>query len=78
MRIAAVEGGGTSFVVAIASSPTEVLERAEFPTTTPEETLGKCCAWLKAREYDALGVASFGPVDLQKVVRTMPPPPTRA
>lgn len=65
MKLAAVEGGGTSFVVAIARSPTEVLERAEFSTTTPEETLGKCCAWLKEREYDALGVASFGPVDLQ-------------
>jgi fructokinase len=65
MKLAAVEGGGTSFVVAIGTSPTEVLERAEFKTTTPEETLGKCCAWLKERVYDALGVASFGPVDLQ-------------
>jgi fructokinase len=66
MKLAAVEGGGTSFVVAIARSPTDVLERAEFKTTTPEETLGQCCAWLKEREYDALGVASFGPVDLEK------------
>ena len=57
-RLAAVEGGGTTFVVAIASDPTTVLERAEFPTTTPKDTLRKCCEWLASRHYDALGVAS--------------------
>ena len=63
--IAAVEGGGTTFVVAIAElSDLSVIERAEFPTTTPEETLGACAAWLKDKEYAALGVACFGPVDL--------------
>ena len=50
--------GGTTFVVAIASDPTTVLERAEFPTTMPKETLRKCCEWLASRHYDALGVAS--------------------
>ena len=36
--LAAVEGGGTTFVVAIAhDDPTNVVERAEFPTTTPQE-----------------------------------------
>ena len=112
MRVyAACEGGGTTFVVAIAhDDPTNVVERAEFKTTTPAETIGKCCgewpapatatpprrrhpatdersqtstrrdrclaadprrassppsaAWLATRRYDALGVATFGPVDL--------------
>mmetsp|Transcript_69813 Transcript_69813/g.191570 ORF Transcript_69813/g.191570 Transcript_69813/m.191570 type:complete len:348 (-) Transcript_69813:191-1234(-) len=64
--LAAVEGGGTSWVVAIAhDTPGNIVDRAEFPTTTPAETLGHCAAWLRDREYDALGVASFGPVDLQ-------------
>jgi fructokinase len=63
---AGVEGGGTTFVVALAKgSPTNLVERAEFPTTTPEETLRCCCDWLSARQYDALGVACFGPIDLQ-------------
>lgn len=62
---AGVEGGGTTFVVAIAKDdPTNIVERAEFPTTTPQETLQKCCDWLKKRYYDALGVATFGPVEL--------------
>jgi|MDTA01.1.fsa_nt_gb fructokinase len=69
--IAAVEGGGTTFVVAIAElSDLSVIERAEFPTTTPEETLGACAAWLKDKEYAALGVACFGPVDLDKASKS--------
>lgn len=41
---AAVEGGGTTFVVAIAhDDPSNIVERAEFKTTSPAETIGKCC-----------------------------------
>ena len=48
---AACEGGGTTFVVAIAhDDPTNVVERAEFKTTTPAETIGKCCGvWAASR-----------------------------
>ena len=46
--LAGVEGGGTTFVVAIArGEATNILERAEFPTTTPAETLERCCSWLR-------------------------------
>ena len=63
-RFAAVEGGGTTFRVAIAEGdPTNVKLHAEFPTTTPAETLGKVCAWLGKHKYDAIGIASFGPID---------------
>jgi len=63
---AGVEAGGTSFVVAIANSSnlTELIDRAVFPTTTPEETLGNVANWLKQHKFDALGVASFGPIEL--------------
>ena len=65
--LACVEGGGTTFVVALAKDdPTNIIEREEYPTTTPAETIGKCVAWLKTKQYDALGVATFGPVDLNK------------
>ncbi|KAL1515207.1 hypothetical protein AB1Y20_004268 [Prymnesium parvum] len=65
-RLAAVEGGGTTWVVAIAvGQPDNIVERAEFPTTTPDETLGRCVDWLRQFEFDSIGVASFGPVDLR-------------
>ena len=64
LKLAAVEGGGTTFVCAVAEgSPENIVERASFPTTTPEETLGKCRAWLDERSFDCLGIATFGPVD---------------
>lgn len=68
-KFAGVEGGGTTFVVCIAEeqvgSPLRILERQEFPTRTPpSETLEQVAGWLREREYDALGVACFGPIDL--------------
>jgi len=65
---AGVEGGGSTFVAAIATGePLRIVERAEFPTLVPpSDTLGPVAAWLASREYDALGVAMFGPVDLTR------------
>mmetsp|Transcript_107034 Transcript_107034/g.301161 ORF Transcript_107034/g.301161 Transcript_107034/m.301161 type:complete len:354 (+) Transcript_107034:40-1101(+) len=65
-RYAGVEGGGSTFVAAIATgSPLKIVERVEFPTLTPPSaTLTQVAAWLSERTYDALGVACFGPVDL--------------
>ena len=41
MRIAAVEGGGTTWVVCLSEggSPDTIIERAEFPTSDPASTL---------------------------------------
>mmetsp|Transcript_42547 Transcript_42547/g.76439 ORF Transcript_42547/g.76439 Transcript_42547/m.76439 type:complete len:360 (+) Transcript_42547:34-1113(+) len=63
--LAAVETGGTSCRCALAraEAPTVFLETAEFPTTTPADTINCITSWLASRRYDALGVASFGPID---------------
>ena len=63
--IAGVEGGGTTWVCALASAedPTTIVERASFPTTTPTETLTAIAEWLEKRDFTALGIASFGPID---------------
>jgi fructokinase len=58
-------------VCAIGSGPQDLV-RATIPTTTPEETLGRVVAFfqsptegrLETASLAALGVASFGPVDL--------------
>lgn len=78
--IAAVEAGGTSFVVAVAkvaaaeegksNAPPIILAQLEVDSShdRPMETLEACAAFLKRRQpdggYHALGLASFGPVGL--------------
>jgi len=64
VRLGAVEGGGTTWVAAIAvDSPENIIERMEFPTVDSSITLGRISLWLKSKNIDALGVASFGPID---------------
>ena len=64
MTYAGIELGGTKCVALLARGPNEVLERETVPTTSPQETLGALAALLGQWRYDALGIASFGPVDL--------------
>ena len=71
--IAAVECGGTTCRAGItmAESPTVFLEQIEIPTTTPEETISKLIDWLNSQEeFDSIGIASFGPVDLHNTSET--------
>ena len=67
--VAGVEGGGTTWVcaVAYADSPEEIVERASFATEVdPAKTLSKVSEWLMSREFSALGIASFGPIDVNE------------
>jgi fructokinase len=65
---AGVELGGTKCIVILARGPDDVIARETVPTTTPEETLGRIGAilagWKSDPGFVALGIASFGPVDL--------------
>lgn len=58
-----VEAGGTKFVCAIGTGP-EIVERVSFPTTSPEKTLRQAIDFFQNRQLAAIGIASFGPVDL--------------
>ncbi len=66
MLLGAIEAGGTKFVCAIGNENGEVLERVSFPTTIPEETMGRVIEFFKDKKIEALGVGSFGPIDLDK------------
>ncbi len=63
-----VEAGGTRFVCAIGSSPDSLEAETSFATTTPQETIDRTIAFFqqyRGREpLSAVGVGSFGPVDL--------------
>src|SRR4051794_33658027 len=59
-----LEAGGTKFVCATGTGPHD-LDRATFPTTTPDETIARAIEFFRCRTpVSALGIASFGPVDL--------------
>lgn len=63
--IAGVELGGTKCICVLATGPDDVRDRVSIPTTTPDETLGAIAAVLRRWSgYEALGIASFGPVSL--------------
>jgi fructokinase len=62
----AIEGGGTKFVCAVGTGP-EDLETVQFPTTSPEATTQAAIDFFRERAAGALqavGIASFGPIDL--------------
>jgi fructokinase len=63
-----IEGGGTKFVCIVASGPGDIRAERRFPTTTPEETIRRALAFFRESAGDeplaALGIATFGPVDL--------------
>jgi len=62
---AGMEAGGTKFVCMVASGPEDVRAQTSFPTTKPEETLGRAVAFFKAYQpFAALGIGTFGPCDL--------------
>jgi fructokinase len=68
MTYAGVELGGTKCIAILARNADDVLAREAVPTTSPEETLGAIEAvlggWKASHGFDALGIASFGPIDV--------------
>ena len=63
-----IEAGGTKFVCAVGSGPDDIRAEIRFPTTTPEETIGKAIAFFREQkaqegELTAVGIAAFGPLD---------------
>lgn len=63
--LGAIEAGGTKFVCAVGTGPGDLRTVERIPTTLPEETLGRVCDFFRAQpQITALGIGSFGPVDL--------------
>jgi len=60
-----IEAGGTKFVCAVAGDDGEILAETTFPTTVPDQTVERAIEFLRQQgELAAVGVGSFGPVDL--------------
>lgn len=63
-KIGALEAGGTKMVLAVYEEDGTELERLTLPTETPEITMPPMIAFFRRHGIDALGVGSFGPLDL--------------
>lgn len=65
-----IEAGGTKFVLGIGRGPGDIRARYVIPTTDPEQTLGAVIDWFRGQpSVGALGIASFGPVSLDRSVQ---------
>lgn len=63
--IAGIELGGTKTLVGIGTATGEIIEKCQFPTTTPGETMGFVIEWLGGRGLPAsIGIGAFGPVGI--------------
>jgi len=66
--LGAIEAGGTKFVCGTGTGPAD-LTTIQLPTTSPEATTEAAIAFLRRQSggrLQAVGIASFGPVDLRR------------
>ena len=66
LRLGALEAGGTKMVCAIGDENGTIYEQVSIPTTTPKETIPKMIAYFRDKGIDALGIACFGPIELDR------------
>ena len=64
MRLGALEAGGTKMVCAIGDEHGNVIERYSLPTRSGDETVREIIEYFRAHPVEALGVSSFGPLNL--------------
>jgi fructokinase len=70
MLLGGIEAGGTKFVCVVGTGPDDLRAELRVPTTSPRETLATALQFFQAQQaahgrLDALGIGSFGPVDLR-------------
>jgi fructokinase len=70
--IAGVELGGTKCVCALADPAGRILDQVSIPTSSPGPTidaiLSQLDQWWRQRRFSSLGIASFGPLELDPQV----------
>ena len=66
MLVGSIEAGGTRFVCAVGNENYQVKDQIQIPTTTPSETLQKTAEYFAQFEIEAIGIASFGPIEIRK------------
>jgi fructokinase len=64
-----IVAGGTKCVCAVGSGRNDIRHEIRFPTTTPDETIGRALAYFTAQAalepLASIGIATFGPIDCE-------------
>ena len=70
MKLGAIELGGTKMVCAIGDENGKIYDRFVTETKEVSETMEKIVSYFTGKDIKALGIASFGPIDLNKDSKT--------
>lgn len=69
-----IEAGGTKFVCLVGNGPDKLVEEKRFQTTSPNETIARVveffAPYANRGDLAAVGIASFGPLDLNRASPT--------
>lgn len=69
-----IEAGGTKFVCIVGTGPDNVVAETTIPTTDPDQTIRSVVDFFNPyklkKQLMAVGIATFGPVDLDKISPT--------
>ncbi|NNF64531.1 MAG: ROK family protein [Acidimicrobiia bacterium] len=65
-QLGAVEAGGTKFVCAVGTGPENIVARTKVATQDPATTIGNVLSFFAEHDVTAIGVASFGPLELRR------------
>ncbi|KRL89374.1 ROK family protein [Lactobacillus kalixensis] len=69
--VGSIEAGGTKFIVAVQDVESgEVIARDRISTENPKKTLQESAEFFKKNKVDALGIGTFGPIDISPSSRT--------
>jgi fructokinase len=66
MLFGTLEAGGTKMVLSIGNEQNELIEQTSIPTEAPEKTIPAMIDWFRDKRIAAIGIGTFGPVDLKK------------
>lgn len=65
MRLGALEAGGTKMVLGLLDGRMRLIEQTSLATKNPEETIPAIIEQFASWKIEALGIASFGPINLR-------------
>ncbi|MBP2058749.1 putative NBD/HSP70 family sugar kinase, partial [Lactobacillus colini] len=69
--VGSIEAGGTKFIVAVQDVESgKIIAQDRISTQDPKKTLEQSAAFFKENPVNALGIGTFGPIDINENSRT--------